>query len=83
MTSGANWRIWSVDFRDKTASVIEDIDWNAGAPYSLPLGDDNILLLAEGDFSATTVYRHGQDGGRALVELFEVPGWSFRLFDLR
>ena len=80
VTSGVNWRLWSVDFQTKSASVIEEIDWNTGAHYSWPVGRDDIMLL--GDFATTTAYRHAQSSHQTPTELFEVTGWAIRIFDL-
>ncbi|MEN0067625.1 MAG: hypothetical protein AAGA48_36170, partial [Myxococcota bacterium] len=82
VTFGANWRMWSVDFDNISASRIEDIDWNAGAHYSWPVDDGNIMLLAEGDFSATTAYQHSTELAQSPAELFEIQGWTIRIFDL-
>ncbi len=82
VTFGAHWRLWTVRFDDHSATLIEEVDWNAGAHYSWPLGNEDILLLPKGDFSATTAYRYELGGNASLTELLDTGGWAIRVFAL-
>lgn len=80
VTFGANWRFWSYDGSDGTASLIDAIDWNAGAQYSFDIDQRTFMLVALGDYSATTVYDLGD--GMNPQPMFETRGWALRLFKL-
>lgn len=81
VTYAANWRFWLYDQQSASASPIESIDWHAGAQYSFDIDGRTLMLVAESDYSATTVYDVGN--GSAPARLFDTPGWSVRLFKLR
>jgi hypothetical protein len=81
VTFAANWRFWLYDEQSRSASPIESIDWNAGAQYSFDIDGRTLMLVAEADYSATSVYDVGN--GSMPTPLFETPGWSVRLFKLR
>jgi hypothetical protein len=81
VTYGANWRFWSYDPIAGTAAAIDAIDWNAGAQYTFDIDGTAYMLVAAGDYSATTVYDVGD--GRSPQPLFDTRGWSVRLFRIR
>jgi len=78
VTFGPNWRFWSYDAAAGTAAPIDTIDFNAGAQYSFDVDGRTYMLVAAGDYSATTVYEVGDDVQPAPV--FDTLGWSVRLF---
>jgi hypothetical protein len=81
LTFGANWRFWSYDMAAGTAQPIESIDWNAGAQYSFDIDQRTYTLVAEADYSASTIYDLGT--GLSYDVALETPGWATRLFRLR
>ncbi len=75
---GAHWRYWRYDFATHEASVIEEIDWNAGGATSALIEGATYLLIPSADVSSTTVYKLGE----RPEKLFEMRGWGLRLFAL-
>jgi len=82
VTFGPNWRFWSFDpsAGASTAAQVDAIDWNAGAQYTFEIDDKDYMLVAAGDYSATTVYDLGDQV--TPVAKFDATGWSTRLFKL-
>jgi hypothetical protein len=86
VTFGPNWRFWSYDASaggavGAGATEIDGIDWNAGAQYSFNIDDHNYMLVAAGDYSATTIYALGDRATPSAM--FDTLGWSTRLFKVR
>jgi hypothetical protein len=81
VTFGANWRFWSYGADPAAAAPITAIDWSAGAQYTFDIDDRSYMLVANGEYSATTVYEIGD--GAAPVAVIDGTGWSTRLFKLR
>ncbi|HET9960077.1 MAG TPA: hypothetical protein VFQ61_36545 [Polyangiaceae bacterium] len=82
ITSGANWRFWSKGQGNTSASMLANIDWNAGAQYSFSVDGKTYILLSTADYSATDVYAVAS--AKADLELaFRAEGWSTRLFRVR
>jgi hypothetical protein len=81
LTFANNWRFWSYDIAAGSATLIDSIDWNAGAQYSFDIDQTTYMLVAASDYSATTVYVLGS--GLSLTPLFDTEGWATRLFELR
>ena len=81
LTFAANWRFWSYDIAAAAAEPIESIDWNAGAQYSFDIDGTTYMLVAEADYSASTIYDLGD--GLSYDAVIETPGWATRLFRLR
>jgi hypothetical protein len=85
VTFGPNWRFWSFDATaagpfGSGAAEIDAIDWSAGAQYTFDIADRDYMLVASGDYSTTAIY---QLEGSTPTPVFDVDGWSFRLFQLR
>jgi len=78
---GDNWRFWTLDLATREASVIEAIGWNAGAAYTSQVGDETFMLVPDGTYSSTTVYR--VTGSIDPKPVIEAKGWTMRLFELR
>jgi hypothetical protein len=78
---GDNWRFWTLDLATREASVIEAIGWNAGAAYTSQVGDETFMLVPDGTYSSTTVYR--VTGSIDPTPVIEAKGWTMRLFELR
>ena len=81
LTFAANWRFWSYDMAAGTAQPIENIDWNAGAQYSFDIDGHTYMLVAEADYSSSTVYDLGE--GKSYEPVIRAQGWATRLFRLR
>ena len=64
-----------------TAQPIENIDWNAGAQYSFDIDGHTYMLVAEADYSSSTVYDLGE--GKSYEPVIRAQGWATRLFRLR
>ena len=77
---GANWSAQYLDLNTQTATLISGIERNSGAFYSAQVADRSFVLVPGILYDSTTVYevRPGQEA----VELFELVGWSLRLFEL-
>jgi len=78
---GDNWRFWTLDLATREASAIEAIDWNAGAAYTSQLGEETFMLVPNGDYSSTTIYRVTNSIDPKPV--VEAKGWTMRMFQLR
>jgi hypothetical protein len=78
---GANWRFWTLELESREASAIESIDWNAGAAYTSQAGDQTFMLVPDGSYSSTTVYR--VTGSIDPKPVLAAKGWTMRLFQLR
>lgn len=78
---GDNWRFWTLDLATREASPIEAIDWNAGAAYTSQVGDETFMLVPNGSYDATTVYR--VTGSIEPKPILETKGWTMRMFQLR
>lgn len=81
VTFGPNWRFWTYDVAAGTAAMNPAFEWNAGAQYAFDLDQRTYMLVAAGDYSATTLYDLGSGG--AATPVLETRGWSVRLFKLR
>jgi len=82
VTYGANWRFWSAPAAGSPAAMIDAIDWSSGAHYTFEIDGQSYMLVAAGDYGATTVYRIEGDT-ITPTPLFDGIGWSTRLFKLR
>jgi hypothetical protein len=82
VTFGPNWKFWHYDRAAGTATQLDTFDWNAGAVYAYDIDGHTYMLVAAGDYSATTIYDLGTDG-RAATPLFDTQGWALRLFRAR
>jgi len=80
VTYGANWRFWSYDFKTGKASVIDSIDWNAGAAYAGAADGKAYALLPDGGYTSTTIWDVTNPADPK--SLFKVDGWVLRLFEL-
>lgn len=84
VTFGPNWRFWSFDATQSPlgtgAAPIAAFDWSSGAQYTYDIANQPYMLVAAGDYSATTVY---QLDGTTPTPAFTVDGWSLRLFQVR
>lgn len=80
-TFANNWRFWSYDFNTHEAALIDSVDWNGGAEYAFDIGGETLMLVAASDYTATTVYRVGEDLNPTPV--FDTRGWAVRLFQVR
>lgn len=78
ITFGANWRFWSYDLESGAAATLDEIDWNAGAAYSIKSGAITYMLVPDGEYESTIVYEIDANGSAKGV--LEAPGWALRLF---
>jgi hypothetical protein len=79
-TFGPNWRFWSYNPTTQAGAELDAIDWNAGAQYSFDIDGKDYMLVAAGDYGATTIYDLGDPAKPAAT--FDALGWSTRLFKL-
>jgi hypothetical protein len=80
---GQNWRSWSYDFTTGKAALMESVDWHGGAHYSVRIDGEPLMLITNGEYTSSTVYRHAKAAGEAPVRLFDTRGWAVRLFKVR
>lgn len=75
------WKMWRFDLDAGTAAPIQDIAPFSGGYYAFQIEGRTVLLLPSGDYSATTAVEITSDG--TVTPLFDIPGWSYQLADLR
>ena len=78
--AGADWSAQYLDLTSQTATPINGIERNSGAFYSTQVAGRSFVLVPGLTYGSTIVYE--VQPGEDAVELFEVDGWSLRLFEL-
>ena len=80
---GQNWRFWSYDFATGKAALMESVDWHGGAQYSVRIDGEPLMLVTDGDYTGSTIYRHARSASEPPQRLFDAKGWALRLFKVR
>jgi hypothetical protein len=80
MLGEPNWQLWLYDPAAGSAAPVPGVAWNSGASIHTRVGGALYSMIPGQAYATTTAYRL-TDG--AAEQLYEVTGWSFRLFQLR
>ena len=74
-----NFQLWLYDPQRGSAAPVDGVEWNSGAVYHARVGGVLYSLVPGDDYASTTVY--ALDGSSAK-KVFDIDGWSIRLFGL-
>lgn len=80
MLGEPNWQLWLYDPSSESAAPVEGVDWNSGASIHTRI-DGTLYSMIPGQGYATTVAY--AVNGASSRKLYDVTGWSFRLFQVR
>jgi len=77
-----NWRVWNVDLQARTGSVLEGLEWNAGAFTPARLDGRQYLLVPGGAEVSWATQLYEVTDGRAEPRM-KLPGWSYQIVQVR
>jgi hypothetical protein len=80
MLGKPNWQLWLYDPAAGSAAPVEGVDWNSGASIHTRIGDTLYSMIPGEGYATTAAYAVS---GSTAEKLYDVTGWSFRLFQVR
>ena len=78
--AGLNWQLWGYDPASGKAGPIEDVGWNSGAIIHAQIDDQLYSMVPGANYASTVTYAIA---GTNATRVFDVTGWSFRMFKVR
>lgn len=80
VVAGLVWNVWGYDPKTGKAEPIEGYEANSGAVVHTRVNGELYSMVPGADYTTSTVYR--LDNAETATKMYDVNGWSFRLFAL-
>ncbi|WP_394828659.1 MxcI [Pendulispora albinea] len=81
VNQSANWHVWVLDVKTRTAKPLEGLDGFSGQFFTIPIDGRTFVLLPGANYGSTKVYEIVADG--TAKKRFATEGWIYEMFKVR